>query len=55
MATEVELGVRTLGEQAADRPSDKARNESLRRSRNDRSIWQQFLENLMSALGAWHV
>lgn len=66
MATEVELGAHPLGEPAADRPSGNARSVDpsardaipMDRSgspRNDRGLWQQFLENLMPALGAWHV
>ena len=65
MATDIELGARTLGEviagnqpiqagNPAQRACDGATEERIRSPRNDKSVLEQFLQNFIPALGAWH-
>ena len=64
MATDIELGARTLGEviavnqpsQAgipAQRACDGATDERMRTPRKDKSVLEQFLQSFIPALGAW--
>jgi hypothetical protein len=66
MATDTEVGARTLGDETAGsllvqasppnrRPSGNADVPCIRSPQKVKSVFEQFMQNLIPALGAWHV